>query len=179
MPDVASTIAGSVIGLQDFLNAGGNVLIVIMGATFIMWSLIIERLVYFAVAHGGVARKARKAWDARADKSSEWAIAVRDKLLSDVRLETTRALGMIKVFVAIAPLLGLLGTVTGMIEVFDVIASVGSSNARLLAGGITKATIPTMAGLVASLSGVVLSNYLDSRSKSAVTKVGDQLIVEA
>jgi len=164
--------------IQDFLRAGGNVLLVIMGATFIMWAMIVERFIYFGVAHGGVAKKARKAWDQRADRSSEWAIAVRDKLLGDVRLETERHLGIIRVFIAIAPLLGLLGTVTGMIEVFDVLAATGSSNARLMAGGITKATIPTMAGLVASLSGVFLINVLDRRSKSAVASVADDLKLE-
>lgn len=164
--------------VQNFLQAGGNVLLVIMGATFIMWGMILERFIYFFVAHGGVAKKAQKAWAERADHSTFWALAVREKLISDVRQESERFNGMIRAFVGVAPLLGLLGTVTGMIEVFDVMAATGSSNARLMAGGISKATIPTMAGLVASLSGVILISVLDRRTKAAVAKISDDLVVE-
>ena len=54
---------------------------------------------------------------------------------------------------------------TGMVEVFEVMAVTGSSNARLMAAGISKATIPTMAGLVASLSGILMTNILDRAAK--------------
>ena len=71
----------------------------------------------------------------------------------------------IKTLVAAAPLFGLLGTVTGMVEVFDVMAITGSSNARAMAAGISKATLPTMSGMVASLSGLFFIAQLESRSK--------------
>ena len=58
------------------------------------------------------------------------------------------------------PLLGLLGTVTGMIEVFEVMAISGSGNPRSMAAGVSKATIPTMAGMVVALSGVIASTLL-------------------
>jgi biopolymer transport protein ExbB len=61
--------------------------------------------------------------------------------------------------VALCPLLGLLGTVTGMISVFDAMATQGG-NARSMAAGVSMATIPTMAGMIASLSGVVGSTLL-------------------
>ena len=64
---------------------------------------------------------------------------------------------MVKTLVALCPLLGLLGTVTGMIEVFDVMAIAGSGNARAMAAGVSKATIPTMAGMVAAISGLYFS----------------------
>lgn len=51
-------------------------------------------------------------------------------------------------------MLGLLGTVTGMISVFDVMANQGSSNPKLMASGISLATLPTMAGMVAALTGM-------------------------
>ena len=59
-------------------------------------------------------------------------------------------------------MLGLLGTVTGMIEVFDVMAISGSGNARGMAGGVSQATLPTMAGMVAALSGMIFSIQLGS-----------------
>ncbi len=76
---------------------------------------------------------------------------------------------------AILPLLGLLGTVTGMIQVFNVMAVVGTSNARLMAGGVSAATIPTMAGLVAALSGLYLAVYLQRRANKATHVITDIL----
>ena len=81
----------------------------------------------------------------------------------------------IKTLVAAAPLFGLLGTVTGMVEVFDVMAITGSSNARAMAAGISKATLPTMSGMVASLSGLFFIAQLESRSKREISYVADNL----
>jgi hypothetical protein len=79
----------------------------------------------------------------------------------------------------ITPLLGLLGTVTGMIEVFQVITSTGASNARLMASGISKATIPTMTGLAVSLSGIFFINILERRGARTVAGLADSLDIQA
>jgi biopolymer transport protein ExbB len=73
------------------------------------------------------------------------------------------------------PLLGLLGTVTGMIEVFEVITATGSSNARLMASGISKATIPTMTGLAVSLTGVFSISMLQRWNERSVATLADGL----
>jgi len=57
----------------------------------------------------------------------------------------------------------LMGTVTGMIEVFYVMAFTGGGDAQSMAGGVSKATIPTMAGMVGALSGIFASNWLKVR----------------
>ncbi|MEM9705468.1 MAG: MotA/TolQ/ExbB proton channel family protein [Pseudomonadota bacterium] len=163
--------------IRDFLNAGGNVLALIMIVTFCMWALIIERLVYWGTAHAGVAKRAQRAWQARSERKSWFAHAQRDRLISEVRQEADRNNGVIRALVAVTPLLGLLGTVTGMTEVFDVMAVTGSSNARLMAGGISKATIPTMAGLVASLSGLIFINTFDRNVQKASNKIADELLI--
>ena len=160
-----------------FLAAGGDVLIVIMITTFFMWMFVVERLIYFASANSGVKKRALRSWEQRTDHYSWYARAVREKLISEVKMAATSNIGLIKVLIAVSPLLGLLGTVTGMIEVFDVMAVTGSSNARLMAGGITKATIPTMAGLVASLSGIVAMNFIDRAAKRTVSDVSDKLLL--
>jgi biopolymer transport protein ExbB len=81
----------------------------------------------------------------------------------------------IKTLVAMCPLIGLLGTVTGMIGVFEVMAQQGTGNPRLMAAGISQATIPTMAGMVAALSGVFFSTRLDAKLKLAKAKLVDSL----
>ena len=82
-------------------------------------------------------------------------------MVSENRLSLHRRLSFIKTAVAMCPMFGLLGTVTGMIEVFDVMAVAGSGNARAMASGVSKATIPTMAGMVAALSGMMLIQQME------------------
>jgi biopolymer transport protein ExbB len=71
-----------------------------------------------------------------------------------------------------------MGTVTGMIEVFDVMALSGSGNARSMASGVSKATIPTMAGMVGALSGVFLVTLLTRRVEKEVESLQDDLTMD-
>lgn len=162
-------------GLQQFLEAGGSVLLVIMFAAFILWSLILERLAYWQFAHPAIERAAVHEWGRRDDKSSWYAHVIREQLISEVRQKAETNVDLIKTVLAIAPLLGLLGTVTGMVEVFDVMAITGSSNARLMSGGVSRATIPTMSGMVVALSGLFFSYELDRRAKQKVQQLSDHL----
>jgi biopolymer transport protein ExbB len=63
-----------------------------------------------------------------------------------------------------------------MIQVFNVMAVAGTSNARLMAGGVSAATIPTMAGLVAALSGYYFAGWLQRRADDEIQKVADLLV---
>ena len=74
---------------------------------------------------------------------------IRQELISKQDIENKRGLPIIKVLIALCPLLGLLGTVVGMIQVFDILAVTGTGSPRAMASGISKATIPTLAGMVA------------------------------
>lgn len=161
--------------LRDFLAAGGPVLMVIGAVTFVMWAMILERIMYWTTSHGSVVARVKRAWNARSDRSSWYASAVRDKLISEAKQSAGQFNGLIRALVSVTPLLGLLGTVTGMVFVFDVMAVTGSSNARLMAAGITRATIPTMAGLVTSLSGLIFINGFEGSVKRAVATLGDEL----
>ena len=165
-------------GLQEFLGTGGNVLFVIMIATFVMWTFILERYAYYLFAHRPLKKRFKSEWDGRTDKTSWKAHAIRDEMISQIKFKTDQNVGIIKTLVAIAPLLGLLGTVTGMIEVFDVMAISGSGNARSMASGVSRATIPTMAGMVASLSGVFASTWLQRMAKRETELLEDSMPVE-
>ncbi len=177
MNDVLSTLNPFVVytSLRDFVETGGPVLLWIMGVTFLMWTLILERYWYFASAFPSTRKRVLSYWDNRGDHSSWYAHQIRTQLLSEVRIETHQNLGSIKTLVAVAPFFGLLGTVTGMVEVFDVMAFTGASNARAMAAGVSKATIPTMAGMVAAISGVYFIANLQSRAKRAVQLVNDSM----
>ena len=82
---------------------------------------------------------------------------------------------MIEALVVICPLLGLLGTVTGMIEVFFVMAITGGGDAKSMAGGVSKATIPTMAGMVGALSGIFAFNFLKNKVDKNLELLADHM----
>ena len=149
--------------IRDFFELGGPVLIAIALVTLIMWIMIIERLLYLRTSHPALIRRALANWNARRDHASWKAHAIRTRIISNVAALAERNLALIQTCVALCPLLGLLGTVTGMIEVFQVMAISGSGNPRSMASGVAKATIPTMAGMVAALSGVAMTAYLQNR----------------
>ncbi len=77
----------------------------------------------------------------------------------------------IAVLSGIAPLLGLLGTVTGMITTFMVIATSGTGDARALASGISEALITTQTGLVIAVPGLFLANFLLRRSNNLEDRI--------
>jgi biopolymer transport protein ExbB len=101
-------------------------------------------------------------WEAVGDHTTWRAQQIKDKLTSQAKTEVNKYLSLVNTCVALAPLFGLLGTVTGMIEVFQVMAFTGGGDARSMAGGVSKATLPTMAGMTTALSGVFATIYLTS-----------------
>jgi biopolymer transport protein ExbB len=167
------------IQIQEFLEAGGVVLNYIFVLIFLMWIMIIERFFYFEFKYKKEKKKTLNAWKARQDKSSWNAHAIREGMISRAKLKMKRSIPTIEAFVALCPLLGLLGTVTGMIEVFDVMAISGSGNARSMASGVSKATIPTMAGMVGALSGVFALTYLKRKVTAKAALLEDKLILES
>ncbi len=80
-----------------------------------------------------------------------------------------RYLGTLGTIVGISPLLGLLGTVFGMIEVFDTIAASGGGEAAQLSGGISEALITTAAGLMIAIPALVAYNYFHEKAEFIIT----------
>jgi biopolymer transport protein ExbB len=146
--------------VRDFLELGGDVLVVITITIFGMWALIIERLIFFRTGLQSLNREFSSTWMGRVDRQSWGARRIRDAMISRFSIEANAWVPVVQTLVALCPLLGLMGTVTGMIEVFDVMAISGTGNARSMASGVSKATIPTMAGMVGALSGVFLVTIL-------------------
>jgi len=161
--------------IRDFMELGGNVLWGIMFVLFLMWTFILERLWYLYRVYPQRKRQTISIWKSRADTSSWYAKRIREGLVSEASLALKRNVGLIKVLIAICPLLGLLGTVTGMITVFDVMTFSGGGNARALAGGVSMATIPTMAGMIAALSGVYFGTWLEHKAQTETEKLEDLL----
>ena len=163
--------------LREFFEAGGPVLWGILLVTMIMWTLIIERFWYFKNLMPSLTNDALNQWGTVSNKGDWYSMRIRDQIISEVSAETRKFILTIETMMQILPLLGLLGTVVGMIKVFDVMTFFGTGNARLMASGVSQATIPTMAGLVAAISGLYIANLLKRKAEDEINKIADQLTI--
>ncbi|WP_064663211.1 MotA/TolQ/ExbB proton channel family protein [Pseudoalteromonas sp. MQS005] len=168
----------SINAIRDFLDTGGQVLLVIAVLIFAMWLLILERFMYFFNGYRDYKKDVKNTWKTRSERNSWNAEQIRQAMVSRASMRLNANLPLINVMVALCPLLGLLGTVTGMIEVFDVMAITGTGSARSMASGVSKATIPTMAGMVGALSGVFASTYLQRKAKREVELLQDTMVLD-
>ena len=162
-------------GLRDFLDAGGYVLWAIAGLCLVLWTLIIERYWYLRRVHPDRVRHMLDRWRQRSDRHSWHARKIREAWVSETGLLLSSRLNVIKTLIFICPMLGLLGTVTGMIHVFDVMAFMGTGNARAMARGISMATLPTMAGIAVGLSGYYFSARLAHHARTERQRLADLL----
>ncbi|MCA2018403.1 MotA/TolQ/ExbB proton channel family protein [Vibrio tritonius] len=99
----------------------------------------------------------------------------------DEQTQLERGLSMLKLLAALAPMLGLLGTVTGMIETFQVITQFGNGDPKVMAGGISMALVTTVLGLVAAMPLLLSHNILSSQAESIrniLEKQGISLVAE-
>src|SRR5690606_37034687 len=144
----------------------------------LMWILILERLIYFQTGLKQAIRDTFARWESRNERRSWHAHQIRAAMISDVKAAANRSLPMIQTLVALCPLLGLLGTVVGMITVFEAMAVTGSSNARSMAAGVSMATVPTMAGMVGALSGVFLVTILTRTAKRNVARLENEMTMD-
>lgn len=161
--------------VRDFIGTGGDVLYMVFAALLIMWIVMIERWWYLLGVFPKEREKIVVEWNARKDTTSWNAHRIRDAWISEASDKLTARMLVLKTMIAICPLIGLLGTVTGMMTVFEIMAVQGTGNPRLMAGGISMATIPTMAGMVAALSGMFFAQRLDARAKAAKEHLIDSL----
>jgi biopolymer transport protein ExbB len=164
--------------VSRFMGMGGDVLWLIAILLFVMWTLIFERAYYFYAGWRTDAGVAIANWEARTERKSWEAHQIRRLLISRAQESINTFLPVIKTLVALCPLLGLLGTVTGMIEVFNIMAVTGGGDAKSMAGGVSRATIPTMAGMVAAISGVFANTYITQKAARESQFLEDNLTTD-
>jgi biopolymer transport protein ExbB len=140
--------------IRAFVDAGGPVIRILLVVAFIMWILILERVLFYLFDMRKLLDQVMENWKQRQEYESWYALKIRQQYLAETRRAIRGPIPTIKTIIALCPLLGLLGTVTGMIQVFEVMAVLGTGNAREMASGVSAATLPTMAGMVLALSGM-------------------------
>ncbi|HSW14521.1 MAG TPA: MotA/TolQ/ExbB proton channel family protein [Solimonas sp.] len=161
--------------VETFVEAGGWVLPWIFLSGLVMWTLIVERWWYLSRAFRPEREAMVRGWKSRSEHKSWYARQIRRMLISRANARLVGSLPLIKVIVPLAPLLGLLGTVTGMLEVFDGMARLGYADARTMSDGVSHAMIATLAGLAVSLSGIFFVGRFQSKSRIETELFADAL----
>ncbi len=176
--------------LETYLQTGGMVMVPLTGLCLVMWMLIVNRLFFFRRLRFKKMSPA-KAWEHiredrlpdpahygdmtalltaellhRRGSGHELTAGILDETAQWLKRRMAGYLDVIGVLAAIAPLLGLLGTVTGMMATFDVIAVFGTGNAKAMARGISEALITTQTGLLIAIPGLYMKGLLDRRARS-------------
>ncbi len=154
--------------INIFMEKGGTTLWFILLTLLAFWILVLERYYFFKYIYPTKEKEKQNSWSQVTNKDSWFSQQLRQKFISEISRELNQFLTAIKTLIVLFPLLGLLGTITGMIAIFDIMSFTGTGNARLMASGISMAVIPTMAGMVAAISGLYFSNDLEKRSKKKI-----------
>ncbi|MCP5144370.1 MAG: MotA/TolQ/ExbB proton channel family protein [Gammaproteobacteria bacterium] len=151
-------------GIIELVNDGGPFVFLIFLSGVLMWGIIIERWIYFTFMLPKKARAMQEQWYARSDHTSWCARNIRQAMISRLNSSMTTGFPVMEVLVPMSPLLGLIGTVSGMLEVFDSMALRGNADARSMASGVSEAMICTMSGLAVSITGLYPVHYFKTRT---------------
>jgi biopolymer transport protein ExbB len=162
-------------GIVSLSNDGGPFVLLIFSAGVLMWALIIERYWYFARVLPKQAAQLQSQWLARSDRTSWCARQIRTAMISRLNSAMTTGFPVMQVLVPMSPLLGLIGTVSGMLEVFDSMALRGNADARSMASGVSAAMICTMTGLAVSITGLYPVHYFRTRATRETELLADKL----
>jgi len=162
--------------LADLALQGGPFVVWIFLCAFVMWTLVIERWWYFARVLPQEIERTLAAWRARSDHRSWCARQIRQAMVSRLNAAMSANLPVLRVLVPLSPLLGLVGTVSGMLEVFDSMALRGSADARAMASGVSEAMICTLTGLAVSITGLYPVYYFQTRTRTETELLADRLV---
>jgi len=167
--DVTAPLAA----VRELVDGGGPFVFGIFMCGVVMWTLVLERVWYYWRILPGRAARLIAQWEERADHVSWCARQIRQTMISRLNAEMTANMPLLRVLVPLSPLLGLIGTVSGMLEVFDSMSLRGSADARTMANGVSHAMICTMTGLAVSISGLYPVHYFQARAKRETELLGD------
>lgn len=174
--------------LMERINQGGVVGYIIIALGILGLLIAVERLVYLYLAgnkikaqlgsskpsvDNALGRVLSVYSDNKADDVETLELKLDEAIMKEVPALEAR-LGFLKLIAAIGPLLGLLGTVTGMIVTFQAITLFGTGDPKLMAGGISQALVTTVLGLCIAIPMVLLHGFAASRSKALIQILEEQ-----
>ncbi len=174
--------------LLETINQGGTVGYVIIFLGILGLAVSLERLLVLLTSGRKITSQLKdkastgdnalgrilKVYDDNRDVDTETLELKLDEAIMREAPKLEKRQGWIKVFAAVAPLLGLLGTVVGMIGTFQAITLFGTGDPKMMAGGISQALVTTVLGLVVAIPLVLLHSMVAGRSKSLVEILEEQ-----
>lgn len=163
--------------VEELISGGGPFVMWIFLAGVLLWTLILERFWYFSQVLPAKTQQTLDVWEKSSDHTSWGARQIRKMMISRLNTAMSANLPLMRVLVPLSPLLGLIGTVSGMMEVFDSMAVRGSADARTMASGVSHAMICTMSGLAVSISGLFPVHYFNLRIKRETELLNDRLLL--
>ncbi len=190
MQTIIQLIADQYCILEEYIAAGGIVMIPLLAVSTVMWILIVNRLLFFRRLYRKNMDRERAAryvleneipdpkdyrglvamlvteFQMRRTGDAELDRPILNETVMAVVSNLDRHLATIGVLAKASPLLGLLGTVTGMIATFDIISVFGAGNARAMAAGISEALVTTQTGLLVAIPGLYAFNWLSRRAEN-------------
>lgn len=161
--------------LAGLIEAGGPVLVVIAGVAMLLFSVALERWWFFRFHYRPARRALVARWVARHERTSWSAMTLREVWANELVTGLRGPLPWLKLLVVICPLLGLLGTVTGMISVFDSLSVSEVNQARAMADGVARATLPTLSGMAVSVVGLLFITRLEHIIRREGQRLHDRL----
>jgi biopolymer transport protein ExbB len=159
---------------KDLINEGGPFVWLIFLNGALLWMLIAERYWFYRSRLPQMADDLHAKWVARRDHHSWASRQIRRGMISSLNGAMTAGLPILNMLVPLAPLLGLIGTVSGMLEVFDSMSLRGSADARTMASGVSHAMVCTMTGLAVSITGLYPQYYFRNRAKRETELLADR-----
>jgi biopolymer transport protein ExbB len=151
--------------LRQFFRTGGWVLYPLLLVAVLMLLLIVERAIFRLFSYPRQRSATVEAMHAQPLYAHKLSV------VCDLDIALKSQFALIKALITLCPLIGLLGTVTGMIQVFDALALHGTGNPRLMAAGVASATFPTMTGMAVAVVGMLFYNRLSRWSLSERMKL--------
>lgn len=171
-----AALAYPLAAVTDLAEQGGPFVVWIFLCGLLMWTLVAERVWYFQRILPKEVEATLAQWRARTDHRSWCARQIRRAMVSRANTAMTANLLVLRTLVPMAPLLGLIGTVSGMLQVFDSMALRGSADARAMASGVSEAMICTLSGLAVSITGLYPNYWFQSRTRLETELLADKLV---
>jgi biopolymer transport protein ExbB len=159
---------------RELINDGGPFVVLIFLNGALLWMLIAERFWFYQKRLPAMADELHARWVARKDHHSWSSRQIRRAMISSLNGAMTAGLPVLNMLVPLAPLLGLIGTVSGMLEVFDSMSLRGSADARTMASGVSHAMVCTMTGLAVSITGLFPQYYFRNRARRETELLADR-----
>jgi biopolymer transport protein ExbB len=174
--------------LPERIDQGGIVGYVIIVLGIVGLLIAVWRLLYLSGVGTGIRKQLKneapneknplgrilKVYDDNIDSDTETLELKLDEAILREAPSLEKWQGGIKVLAAVAPLLGLLGTVTGMIATFQAITLFGTGDPKLMAGGISQALVTTVLGLCVAIPLVLLHSWVAGRSRALIEILEEQ-----